>query len=95
MVENLLIQKDLPIMILSTLACMPIFWTNGRISRKEGGLLLTLYFFYLIDQVLPQTLPGWHAQFRLIILCIFLPMVMVIITYQTVHYWNKVKRVEI
>ena len=28
-VENLLITKDIPIMVITTLACMPIFWTKG------------------------------------------------------------------
>ena len=32
-VESLLITKDIPIMVITTLACMPIFWTKGIISR--------------------------------------------------------------
>ena len=28
-VDNLLIERDIPLMIIATLACMPIFWTNG------------------------------------------------------------------
>ena len=47
-----LIQDDLPVMLLTSLACMPIFWTKGRISRVEGGLLLGLYVLYLTDNVL-------------------------------------------
>ena len=38
-----LIHDDLPVMLLTSLACLPIFWTRGRISRLEGGLLLSLY----------------------------------------------------
>ncbi|WP_320667816.1 calcium/sodium antiporter [Prochlorococcus sp. MIT 1307] len=91
-VERLLIQRDLPLMILTTLACMPIFWTNGRISRQEGGILIGIYVFYLIDQVLPKTLPFWQDEFRLIILCLVLPILMILITYQTMRYWIKVKR---
>jgi len=91
-VENVLIQRDMPLMILTTLACMPIFWTNGRISRQEGGMLLTLYLFYLIDQILPQTLPNFQNEFRLIVLCLFLPILMITIAYQTIGYWNKIER---
>ncbi len=54
-VEEVLIQKDFPIMIMSVLACMPIFWTKGRISRLEGGILLGLYFLYLADKIIPYT----------------------------------------
>ncbi len=92
MVESLLINKDLPIMILTTLACMPIFWTNGKISRKEGGILVTIYIFYLIDQVLPKTLPTWQDEFRLIIMCIILPILLILISYQTIKYWVKDKK---
>ncbi len=93
-VDNLLIQKDLPFMILTTLACLPIFWSNGKISRQEGAILLFIYIIYLIDQVLPKTLPTWQDEFRLITLCLALPIVMVIITYQTMRYWIKVKRIK-
>ncbi len=92
-VDNLLIQRDFPIMIITTLACMPIFWTNGRISRKEGGILLVSYLFYLTDQVLPITLPTWQEEFRLVTLCIILPIMMIIIIYQSMLYWIKTKNV--
>ena len=53
MVENLLITKDIPIMVITTLACMPIFWTKGIISRGEGGVLLGLYMLYIADKIIP------------------------------------------
>ena len=92
LVENLLIQKDMPLMILTTLACMPIFWTNGRISRQEGGLLLTLYFFYLLDQILPKTLPEIQDEFRLIIICLVLPIVIILTAYQSLQYWRHLRK---
>ncbi len=91
-VEKILIQKDLPIMVLTTLACMPIFWTRGRISRVEGGILLTLYLLYLIDQVLPETLPTWQDEFRLIIICIIIPSVIILMSIQMLIYWKHLKR---
>ena len=63
-VEETLIQKDFPIMILTVLACMPIFWTKGRISRSEGGILLGLYIIYLADQIIPYTIPDLQSKFR-------------------------------
>ena len=69
-----LIQDDLPIMLLTSLACMPIFWTKGRISRLEGGLLLGLYVLYLVDNVLPRTsMASWADEFRLVMLCAVIP----------------------
>ena len=52
LIEESLIKVDLPFMVLTTFACMPIFWTQGKISRIEGFALLNLYIFYILDKVL-------------------------------------------
>ena len=84
-----LIHDDLPVMLLTSLACLPIFWTRGRISRLEGGLLLGLYFLYIVDNVLPRTnLANWSDEFRLVMLCLVLPVVMITIITQAVVYWR-------
>ena len=87
-VEEILIQKDFPIMILTVLACMPIFWTKGRISRSEGGILLGLYIIYLADQILPYTIPAVQSQFRLILLFFVLPISAIILIYKAFLYWR-------
>ena len=84
-----LIQEDFPVMLLTSLACLPIFWTKGRISRLEGGLLLGFYFLYVIDNVLPRTmLSNWSDEFRLVMLCLVLPIAMVVLMTQAVRYWR-------
>ena len=55
-VGALLIERDIPVMVITALACLPIFWTKGLITRLEGGILLGLYIFYVVDQVLPLSL---------------------------------------
>ena len=47
-----LIKVDLPIMVLTTFACMPIFWTKGKITRIEGFILLNIYIIYILDKIL-------------------------------------------
>ena len=93
-VEELLIQKDFPIMVLSTLACMPIFWTKGRISRLEGISLLGLYLLYLVDQLIPLTIPGIQANFRLVIIACILPISLIIITFKSIQYLNSNQRIQ-
>ncbi len=84
-----LIQEDLPVMLLTSLACLPIFWTGGRISRLEGGLLLGLYILYIVDNVLPRTtLASWSDEFRLLMLCFVLPVVMIVIMTQAFAFWR-------
>ncbi|MGE4582878.1 MAG: sodium:calcium antiporter, partial [Synechococcus sp.] len=84
-----LIHDDLPVMLLTSLACLPIFWTKGVISRVEGGLLLGLYLLYVIDNILPRTsMASWADEFRLVMLCLVIPAVMVIIVTQALIYWK-------
>ena len=35
-IEQSLIKVDLPFMVLTTFACLPIFWSKGKITRIEG-----------------------------------------------------------
>jgi cation:H+ antiporter len=88
-VDPVLIQRDLPVMVLTTLACLPIFWTRGRISRLEGGALVTLYVLYIADQVLPHTLPGVREEYRLVMLLLVVPAAAVLILVQTLIYWQQ------
>ncbi|MBI5962066.1 MAG: calcium/sodium antiporter [Chloroflexi bacterium] len=46
-VERVL-QFDLPVMVFVALVTLPIFYIDSRISRIEGGLLLSYYVLYLI-----------------------------------------------
>lgn len=91
-VSPMLIARDLPVMVLAALACLPIFWTRGQITRLEGGILVTLYVFYVVDQVLPRTLPTWQDEFRIVMLCLVLPAVIVMISVQAGVYWRQLKR---
>ena len=62
-----LIRTDLPIMVLTTFACMPIFWTKGKITRTEGFILLNIYSFYILDKLLFITKVELIKEFRLLI----------------------------
>ncbi len=89
-VENLLRTKDIPIMVITTLACMPIFWTKGIISRGEGGVLLGLYMLYLADKIIPLTFPSLHSEFKeLVFLAITLSTIIII--FKTIKYWFRIK----
>jgi len=90
-VENILITKDIPIMVITTLACMPIFWTKGIISRGEGGVLLGLYLLYLADKVIPLTLPSLHSVFKEVVI-LAITVSTIIIIYKTIVYWLRIKK---
>jgi len=90
-VENLLITKDIPIMVITTLACMPIFWTKGIISRGEGGVLLGLYMLYIADKIIPLTLPNVHSIFKEFVFLAISSSIIIII-YKTITYWLRLRK---
>ena len=92
--EPILINRDLPIMIATTLACLPIFWTGGVIKRREGLLLVGFYVLYLADQLLEVTGGGGPLfNFRAAILVVALPLVMVFLTWEVLS-WRRARRTQ-
>ena len=46
-VDASLLRRDLPVLVLLTLLCLPITRSGKRISRWEGGVLFAIYLGYL------------------------------------------------
>ena len=91
-VDPVMISRDLPIMVATTLACLPIFWTKGVISRREGWLLVGLYGLYLVEQVLGETVGGAPAdRFRFVVLVAVIPLVLVTLAWQSLR-WREARR---
>ncbi len=42
------LEFDIPVMLAVAVACLPVFFTGGRISRWEGGLFLGYYAAYVL-----------------------------------------------
>ena len=77
LVDPVVISRDLPLMVLTTLALLPILWTRGVVTRLEGGILVSLYVLYLAEQVLSETLTTAQDEFRFVVLVVVLPLVLV------------------
>ncbi|MFM7635268.1 MAG: calcium/sodium antiporter [Cyanobacteriota bacterium] len=92
-VDPVMVARDFPIMVATTLACLPIFWTHGVISRREGWLLVGLYGLYLTEQVLGETVGGaLVGQFRFVVLVAVIPLVLVFLTWQVLR-WREARQV--
>jgi cation:H+ antiporter len=91
-VDPVMVQRDLPIMVLTTLACLPIFWTGGVITRREGMILIGLYGLYLVEQILPITVPALATPVRLFMLLGVIPVVLVLLAWQSYRYWHLSRR---
>ena len=70
-IDQSLIRVDLPFMVLTTFACLPIFWSKGKITRIEGFILLNLYVFYILDKLLFLKRFYYLYEFRVCILVYF------------------------
>jgi len=46
------LRFDIPVMMAVAVACLPIFYTGGRISRGEGAMFLAYYAAYVAFLVL-------------------------------------------
>ena len=90
--EPNLVNRDMPIMVVSILACLPIFWSGGVIKRREGLLLVALYVLYLGDQLLEVTgAGGLLFNFRAAVLVLGLPVVMVFLAWESLLWFRARK----
>jgi len=88
-VDAVMINRDLPVMVLTTLACLPIFWTGGVITRLEGGILVGLYGLYLVEQLLQFQAPDLQDEYRLGLLVFVLPLLMVYLVWQVLRWRQR------
>ncbi len=90
-VDPVLINRDLPVMVVTTLACLPIFWSHGQITRLEGGILVMLYALYLGEQVLSNSVSSLTDEYRLIALTAVVPLVLVFLVWQALRWRHERK----
>jgi len=86
------IRFDIPVMIAVALACLPIFFTGGVISRGEGALLLGYYITYTFYLILASSQHSSLPVFSSVMLWFVIPItmtVLVIVVYQQVIKNNK------
>ena len=88
LVDPVVISRDLPVMVLTTLALLPILWTRGVVTRLEGGILVGLYVLYMAEQVLSETLTTAQDEFRFVVLVVVLPLVLVFLVWQMLR-WRR------
>ena len=88
-VDPVMLARDFPIMVATTLVCLPIFWSRGVISRLEGALLMGLYLLYLVDQLLGYTAPSMADEFRLVVLVVVLPVALIAVAWGALRWYRQ------
>jgi cation:H+ antiporter len=79
---------DFPVMIAVSLACLPVFLTDGSISRREGGVFLFYYVLYVTYLGLHATEHQLHEEFGITVLGVVLPLTLAV----AVPMWLRVRR---
>jgi cation:H+ antiporter len=76
-VSEAALALDIPIMIATAVACLPIFFTGHRIARWEGGLFFLYYLAYMTYLVLDATAHSGSAGFALVMTGFVLPLTVI------------------
>ncbi|MCA9980462.1 MAG: calcium/sodium antiporter, partial [Anaerolineales bacterium] len=87
-VSTAVVSFDIPVMIAVALACLPIFFTGGVISRQEGGLLLAYYIAYTTYLILAVSHHDALEGFTAVMLYFVMPLTfitMLVIVLQEVR----------
>ncbi len=84
------IAFDIPIMIATALMCLPIFFTNSEVSRREGGMLLGYYLLYVGYLVLnaTNTATPWTGLIERVVI----PLTLLMLGLLSWRIWQTVQR---
>lgn len=86
------IYTNLPIMILTALACLPIFYTGYQIERRDGAMLLMFYAAYLVFLCLKATGHAWSGPFTTAMTYGILPAAVLWLVIRTIHDYRSKER---
>ncbi|MEL7330117.1 MAG: calcium/sodium antiporter [Cyanobacteria bacterium J06559_1] len=81
---------DIPIMIAVAVMCLPIFFTDNEVSRREGLLLLAYYALYIGYLVINATNPNslWAGWIGLVVV----PLTLLMLCLLSWRTWQTVQR---
>ncbi len=78
-VSQSMIGFDIPVMIAVALACLPIFFTGGVISRGEGVLFLGYYVAFTLYLILAATQHDALPLFSTVMMWFVIPLTVVVL----------------
>jgi cation:H+ antiporter len=87
--SSAVLRLDLPIMLATAVACMPIFFTGHTIARWEGGVFLGYYLAYLAYLILDSTQHTALPLFSTVMLLFIVPLTVLTLGIVTVRTIRK------
>lgn len=79
---------DLPVMIGVAVACLPVFFTGGRIARWEGAVFFGYYVAFVTYVVLAATSSAGLPTFRLAMGAFVVPLTVITLLVTTLQAWR-------
>lgn len=79
---------DVPVMLFATVCCYPLLLTGGAVSRKEGALLMSGYFVYVVHLALTAARHAWAPGFARVALFAFVPVACLVAVGASVSAWR-------
>jgi len=76
---------DLPVMIAVALACLPIFFTGGVISRGEGALLFGYYIAYTLYLILASSQHDSLPMFSSVMIWFVVPITVIFLLKSSLY----------
>jgi cation:H+ antiporter len=88
---------DIPVMVATFVACLPIFLTGHQISRWEGGLFLGYYVTYTVYLILDATAHDALPVFSPIMLVFMIPLTAITLLIGAVraYPWGQKQRMSV
>ena len=87
-VSEAVLWFDLPVMIAVAVACLPIFFTGGTISRWEGSIFLGFYVAYTTYLVLAATQHDALSTFSVAMGAFVLPLTALTVFVLALRAWR-------
>lgn len=88
-VQEILTRFDIPLLIIVSVLCIPIFYTGYRIARWEGGILFFFYGSYLYYLYLSGTQHPFLENYTYWMTWWILPVLIIVIIIVTIFEWKK------
>jgi cation:H+ antiporter len=79
---------DIPVMVATAVACLPIFFTGHYIARWEGAVFLGYYAAYTTYLLLDNTGHDALDAFNAVMLWFVIPLTMVTLCVVVAHAWR-------
>lgn len=83
---------DFPFMVAVAVACLPVFFTDGIISRTEGAVFLGYYAAYTAYLLMAATEHHALPFFNIAMLCFVVPLTLATLILVTTREWRRKRK---